>query len=257
MCWNPPAARRRSCSPPGRGCGPSARTADRLGGQLHGVEIHPASARQAARLLAEHGLRAAIEVVDFFARAPAPVFDAVIGNPPLCPLPEFFRRGAGAGAACGAGGRRAADRAFQFLGGVHHPCQLVPAAGGAARAGAAGRVADGELRRPGAPVPAATVCPGAADPVRDAGVPGGAGRSRAAAGRRAGGRAAFRAVSGRQSGLSARSERAGLDRAPAGGRQEMDPGADRRRFVLALSPHRRRARVRLACWTGARPGWAR
>ena len=63
--------------------------ADRLGGQLHGVEIHPASARQAARLLAEHGLRAAIEVVDFFARAPAPVFDAVIGNPPYVRYQSF------------------------------------------------------------------------------------------------------------------------------------------------------------------------
>jgi tRNA1(Val) A37 N6-methylase TrmN6 len=62
---------------------------DRLATQLHGVEIHPASARQAARLLAGHGLHAAIDNTDFFDRPPAPIFDAVIGNPPYVRYQNF------------------------------------------------------------------------------------------------------------------------------------------------------------------------
>ncbi len=62
---------------------------DRLTAQLHGVEIHAGSARQAARLLAERGLRAGIEVGDFFGRPPAPAFDAVIGNPPYVRYQNF------------------------------------------------------------------------------------------------------------------------------------------------------------------------
>ena len=63
--------------------------ADRLPGQLHGVEIHAASAHRAARALAEHGLRADIAVADFFDRAPTPDFDAVIGNPPYVRYQNF------------------------------------------------------------------------------------------------------------------------------------------------------------------------
>ena len=62
---------------------------ERLAGQLQGVEIHPASARQAARLLTGQGLRAGIEVGDFFDRAPAAEFDAVIGNPPYVRYQSF------------------------------------------------------------------------------------------------------------------------------------------------------------------------
>ena len=62
---------------------------ERLAGQLHGVEIHPASARQAARKLAEHGLLPDIDVLDFFDQPPAPVFDAVIGNPPYVRYQSF------------------------------------------------------------------------------------------------------------------------------------------------------------------------
>ena len=62
---------------------------DRLAQQLHGVEIHPASARQAARLLAERGLRASVAVADFFDRSPTAEFDAVIGNPPYVRYQSF------------------------------------------------------------------------------------------------------------------------------------------------------------------------
>jgi tRNA1(Val) A37 N6-methylase TrmN6 len=62
---------------------------DRLARQLHGVEIHPASARQAARLLAGRGLGASVAVADFFDRAPAAEFDAVIGNPPYVRYQNF------------------------------------------------------------------------------------------------------------------------------------------------------------------------
>lgn len=63
--------------------------AGRLAAQLQGVEIHAASARQAARLLAGQGMGAGIEVGDFFARAPAAEFDAVIGNPPYVRYQNF------------------------------------------------------------------------------------------------------------------------------------------------------------------------
>ena len=62
---------------------------ERLAGQLQGVEIHAGSARQAARLLASQGMRAGIEVADFFDRSPAPEFDAVIGNPPYVRYQSF------------------------------------------------------------------------------------------------------------------------------------------------------------------------
>ena len=62
---------------------------ERIARQLHGVEIHPASARQAARLLAERGLHASIAVADFFDRAPGGEFDAVIGNPPYVRYQSF------------------------------------------------------------------------------------------------------------------------------------------------------------------------
>jgi adenine-specific DNA-methyltransferase len=60
-----------------------------LTAQLQGVEIHRASARQAAVLLAGRGLRAGIEVGDFFDRTPAAEFDAVIGNPPYVRYQSF------------------------------------------------------------------------------------------------------------------------------------------------------------------------
>jgi len=62
---------------------------DALSRQLHGVEIHAASARQAAALLAGRGWRARIAVADFFDRAPAAEFDAVIGNPPYVRYQNF------------------------------------------------------------------------------------------------------------------------------------------------------------------------
>ena len=61
----------------------------RLARQLQGVEIHAASARQAARVLGGQGMRAGIEVGDFFSRAPAAEFDAVIGNPPYVRYQNF------------------------------------------------------------------------------------------------------------------------------------------------------------------------
>jgi tRNA1(Val) A37 N6-methylase TrmN6 len=60
-----------------------------LGGQLHGVEIHAASAERAERRLAERGFGAAIAVGDFFRRAPGADFDAVIGNPPYVRYQNF------------------------------------------------------------------------------------------------------------------------------------------------------------------------
>lgn len=62
---------------------------EHLAAQLHGVEIHAASAQRAVRVLAERGLRASIAVADFFDRAPVAEFDAVIGNPPYVRYQNF------------------------------------------------------------------------------------------------------------------------------------------------------------------------
>jgi adenine-specific DNA methylase len=58
-------------------------------GQLHGTELHAESARVAGELLTAKGLAAAVEVGDFFDRDPAPVYDAVVGNPPYVRYQEF------------------------------------------------------------------------------------------------------------------------------------------------------------------------
>lgn len=59
------------------------------GGRLQGVELHPASAATAAERLRRAGISAEIEVADFFDVAPAPRFDAVIGNPPYVRYQQF------------------------------------------------------------------------------------------------------------------------------------------------------------------------
>ena len=57
--------------------------------RLHGVELHGASADQARRGLATLGAAADIQVADFFTIAPAPRFDAVVGNPPYIRYQDF------------------------------------------------------------------------------------------------------------------------------------------------------------------------
>ena len=58
-------------------------------GQLQGIEIHDASARSAAALVADYGLQARIRTGDFFDADPAELFDAVIGNPPYVRYQQF------------------------------------------------------------------------------------------------------------------------------------------------------------------------
>jgi adenine-specific DNA-methyltransferase len=60
-----------------------------LGSQLHGQDIHRASVAEAGRLLAKQGFNATLEVGDFFERAPEPLYDAVIGNPPYVRYQNF------------------------------------------------------------------------------------------------------------------------------------------------------------------------
>ncbi len=50
--------------------------------QLHGVEIHSASAAHSRTLLAQASFDAQIRVSDFFACTAKPEYDAVVGNPP-------------------------------------------------------------------------------------------------------------------------------------------------------------------------------
>lgn len=57
--------------------------------RLHGVELHQASAATAQAHLAERGLAAEIVVGDFFGVQPAPLYDAVLGNPPYVRYQHF------------------------------------------------------------------------------------------------------------------------------------------------------------------------
>jgi len=56
---------------------------------LHGHELHRPSAKQAEALLLRAGHRADVSVGDFFAKAPTPRYDAVIGNPPYVRYQDF------------------------------------------------------------------------------------------------------------------------------------------------------------------------
>lgn len=51
--------------------------------QLHGIEIHPDSARSAAELLSVAGFGATIDIGDFFSFGPKRQYDAIVGNPPF------------------------------------------------------------------------------------------------------------------------------------------------------------------------------
>ncbi|HKV09393.1 MAG TPA: N-6 DNA methylase [Thermoanaerobaculia bacterium] len=57
--------------------------------QLQGVEIHEASARNAAALVEGCGLNARIRTGDFFDAAPSEPVDAVLGNPPYVRYQQF------------------------------------------------------------------------------------------------------------------------------------------------------------------------
>lgn len=58
-------------------------------GQLQGVEIHEASARSAAALVAGCGINAHIWAGDFFDAVPSDPVDAVLGNPPYVRYQQF------------------------------------------------------------------------------------------------------------------------------------------------------------------------
>lgn len=56
---------------------------------VDGVDIHPFSASEAARLVAEHGGNPNIAVSDFFLLDPEPKYTSVIGNPPFIRYQDF------------------------------------------------------------------------------------------------------------------------------------------------------------------------
>jgi adenine-specific DNA methylase len=58
-------------------------------GELRGVELHDASAREAERTLRAAGVNARVDARDFFKVDPEPRFDAVIGNPPYVRYQDF------------------------------------------------------------------------------------------------------------------------------------------------------------------------
>lgn len=57
--------------------------------QLHGIEIHPASAGSAESLLRDAGFDARVAVADFFDHEPPTVYEAVVGNPPFVRYQSF------------------------------------------------------------------------------------------------------------------------------------------------------------------------
>ncbi|WP_344314220.1 N-6 DNA methylase [Fodinicola feengrottensis] len=72
----------------------AARRLAELGGraderQLHGVEMHAASASGARTRLASAAAAAKIRVADFFTLDPTPRYDAVVGNPPYVRYQDF------------------------------------------------------------------------------------------------------------------------------------------------------------------------
>ena len=57
--------------------------------QLHGIEIHPASARNAVTRLRDAGFDASVVAADFFDHEPPTSYEAVIGNPPFVRYQSF------------------------------------------------------------------------------------------------------------------------------------------------------------------------
>lgn len=57
--------------------------------QLHGVELHEASAASARALLRGAGVEADVVAGDFFTVSPTPYYDVVIGNPPYVRYQDF------------------------------------------------------------------------------------------------------------------------------------------------------------------------
>jgi adenine-specific DNA-methyltransferase len=56
---------------------------------LHGIELHESSARHAEALIRDAGYDVQVQVSDFFAVEPRPVYDAVVGNPPYVRYQDF------------------------------------------------------------------------------------------------------------------------------------------------------------------------
>ncbi|WP_091371832.1 N-6 DNA methylase [Geodermatophilus sp. DSM 45219] len=75
-------------------------------GVLDGVELHEPSAAAAQRLLDQAGVKARVQVADFFAVEPTGSYDAVVGNPPYVRYQDF------------AGEARAQSRAAALRAGV-------------------------------------------------------------------------------------------------------------------------------------------
>jgi hypothetical protein len=119
--------------------------------ELHGIELHRDSARQAEASVRAAGYQARVIAGDFFLVPPVGRYDAVIGNL-LCPVSGLRRGGPGPQPRGSTSGRRATDSACFLVGCVHGARRAVPEAGWPARAGASGGAAVRELRRRGAQV---------------------------------------------------------------------------------------------------------
>jgi hypothetical protein len=110
----------------------AARRLDALGaprsGLLHGIEVHAASAARARRAVAAAGHRAEVRCDDLFQVTPAPVYDAVVGNPPYVRYQDFAgaARTRSRGAALAAGVRLSALASSWAAFTVHASLFLAP-----------------------------------------------------------------------------------------------------------------------------------
>ena len=62
---------------------------NRLHGQLHGVELHRASAEESRKVMTQQGLEATIWADDFFDAKLEPTYAAVLGNPPFIRFQDY------------------------------------------------------------------------------------------------------------------------------------------------------------------------
>ena len=115
-------------------------------GQLVGVELHEASARESEHSLRAEGVNATVHAGDFFDHEPDGSYDAVIGNPPYVRYQDFSGEAR-------ARSRRAALRAGVSLTGLAsswvsftvNSALFLPSGRGAAGLSAPSRAADGQL----------------------------------------------------------------------------------------------------------------
>ena len=94
-----------------------------LAGQIDGVDIHGPSLAEARARLAAEGYEVSLTEGDFFDRAAAPVYDAVVGNPPFVRYQDFSGEARAKSLRAALAQGCATDGIGELLGGFHRPCR--------------------------------------------------------------------------------------------------------------------------------------